>query len=81
MYMVHEQLAVFKLDEFMDRNAFVSDRRSNFVSWLRDFRILFCVVHQLNTILKRTHTHTLISSPLSRYYYYYSSLSLLFIRE
>lgn len=52
--MIQEQLAVFNLDEFMDKIAFVSDRGSNFVSGLRDFHVLFCVAHRLNNILKRT---------------------------
>jgi hypothetical protein len=52
--MIQEQLAVFNLDEFMDRITFVSDRGSNFVSGLRKCHVLFCVAHRLNNILKRT---------------------------
>ena len=52
--MLEKELAVFDLQEFMNKITFVSDRGSNFVSALRKFDVLYCVAHRLNNILKRT---------------------------
>jgi hypothetical protein len=38
----------------MDLITFVTDRSSNFVKGLRSFKVLYCVAHRLNNILKTT---------------------------
>ncbi len=52
--MLEKQLSAFDLHELMDKITFVTDRGSNFVSAFRNFDVLYCVVHRLNNILKRT---------------------------
>jgi hypothetical protein len=50
---MEEQLSEFNLQSFMDTITYVTDRGANFVKAFRSNRVLFCVVHRLNNILKR----------------------------
>jgi hypothetical protein len=52
--MLEDQLAVFGLKELMDNITFVTDRGSNFIKALMNFRVILCVAHRLNNVLKRT---------------------------
>ncbi|CAM4976277.1 unnamed protein product [Rotaria socialis] len=48
------QLSVFGLKELMDKITFVTDRGANFIKALMAFRVLLCVAHRLNNVLKKT---------------------------
>ena len=50
---MESQLAQFGLDQYMDSITFVTDRGSNFIKAFRSNKVLFCVAHRLNNILKR----------------------------
>jgi hypothetical protein len=50
---MENQLAEFDLDHYMDNITFVTDRGSNFKKAFRLHKVLFCVAHRLNNILKR----------------------------
>jgi hypothetical protein len=50
---MEDQLAQFNLGQYMDNITFVTDRGSNFVKAFRTHKVLFCVAHRLNNILKR----------------------------
>ena len=52
--LIREQLSIYKIDSFMDLITFVIDRGSNFIKGLHEFRLMFCVAHRLNGILKKT---------------------------
>ena len=52
--MLEDQLAVFGLKELMDKITFVTDRGSNFIKALMNFRVILCVAHRLNNVLKKT---------------------------
>ncbi|CAF1165617.1 unnamed protein product [Rotaria sordida] len=52
--LIQEQLSLYKVDEYMDLITFVTDRGSNFIKGLKQYRLMFCVVHRLNGILKKT---------------------------
>jgi hypothetical protein len=52
--MLEAQLAVFGLKELMDKITFVTDRGANFIKALMAFRVLLCVAHRLNNVLKKT---------------------------
>ncbi|CAF3359964.1 unnamed protein product [Rotaria sp. Silwood2] len=45
---------IVKVDEYMDLITFVTDRGSNFIKGLKQHRLMFCVAHRLNGILKKT---------------------------
>ena len=47
------QLAEFGLDRYMDDITYVTDRGSNFIKAFRLHKVLYCVAHRLNNILKR----------------------------
>ncbi|CAF4914765.1 unnamed protein product [Rotaria sp. Silwood1] len=51
--LMESQLAQFGLDQYMDSITFVTDRGSNFIKAFRLNKVLFCVAHRLNNILKR----------------------------
>ncbi|CAF2939679.1 unnamed protein product [Rotaria sp. Silwood2] len=51
--LMESQLAQFCLDQYMDSITFVTDRGSNFIKAFRLNKVLFCVAHRLNNILKR----------------------------
>jgi hypothetical protein len=50
---MENQLAQFDLDQHMDNITYVTDRGSNFLKAFRLHKVLFCVAHRLNNILKR----------------------------
>lgn len=50
---MQNQLAHFGLDNYMDDIFYVTDRGSNFVKAFQSHKVLFCVAHRLNNILKR----------------------------
>ncbi|CAF5028736.1 unnamed protein product [Rotaria sp. Silwood1] len=52
--LIREQLSIYTIDSFMDLITFVTDRGSNFIKGLHEFRLMFCVAHRLNGILKKT---------------------------
>ncbi|CAM4985617.1 unnamed protein product [Rotaria socialis] len=52
--MLEAQLSVFGLKELMDKITFVTDRGANFIKALMAFRVLLCVAHRLNNVLKKT---------------------------
>ncbi|CAF4055130.1 unnamed protein product [Rotaria sordida] len=51
--LMESQFAQFELDQHMDSITFVTDRGSNFIKAFRLNKVLFCVTHRLNNILKR----------------------------
>ncbi|CAF1524806.1 unnamed protein product [Adineta ricciae] len=51
---IEEQLKVFDLYDYIDLITFVTDRGANFIRGLRHRKVLHCVAHRLNNILKRT---------------------------
>lgn len=53
MQVIEEQLKAYDLFEHIDLITFVTDRGSNFVCALRQFKVLHCVAHRLNNVLKR----------------------------
>ncbi|CAF4894958.1 unnamed protein product [Rotaria socialis] len=52
--MLEAQLSVFGLKDIMDKITFVTDRGANFIKALMAFRVLLCVAHRLNNVLKKT---------------------------
>ena len=50
---MESQLALFGLDRYMDDITYVTDRGSNFLKAFRLHKVLYCVAHRLNNILKR----------------------------
>jgi hypothetical protein len=52
--MLEDQLDIFGLKELMDKITFVTDRGSNFIKALMAFRVMLCVAHRLNNVLKKT---------------------------
>jgi hypothetical protein len=50
---MENQLAQFGLNRYMDNITYVTDRGSNFRKAFRSHKILHCVAHRLNNILKR----------------------------
>jgi hypothetical protein len=50
---LEEQLALFDLHRFMNNIVYVTGRGANFVKSFRSHRVLFCVAHRLNNVLKR----------------------------
>ncbi len=50
---MENQLAQFDLDRYMDDITYVTDRGSNFIKAFRSHKVLYCVAHRLNNILKR----------------------------
>lgn len=57
--MLEAQLAVFGLKELMDKITFVTDRGANFIKALMAFRVILCVAHRLNNVLKKTFYQTI----------------------
>ena len=51
--LMEQQLAEFDLQSFIDSITYVTDRGANFVKAFRSNKVLYCVVHRLNNILKR----------------------------
>lgn len=52
-----EQLNNFGIGEYMDLITFVTDRGSNFKKAFSDHKVLYCVAHRLNNVLKRCFYH------------------------
>lgn len=50
---MEQQLISFGLQSFMDNITFVTDRGSNFIKAFRSNKVLLCVAHRMNNILKR----------------------------
>ena len=50
---IEQQMRSYDLLVHMDLITFVTDRGSNFVCALRQFKVLHCVAHRLNNVLKR----------------------------
>ena len=50
---IEQQMKTYDLFEHMDLITYVTDRGSNFVCALRQFKVLHCVAHRLNNVLKR----------------------------
>ncbi|CAF3867215.1 unnamed protein product [Rotaria sordida] len=69
--LMESQFAQFGLDQHMDSITFVTDRGSNSIKAFRLNKVLFCVTHRLNNILKRcfyqypTKTNTINLEPSS----------------
>jgi ribosomal protein S15P/S13E len=55
--MMKEQLEQFDLANQIDKITFVTDHRSNFKKAFSSHKVLYCVAHQLNNILKRCFYH------------------------
>ena len=51
---IQEQAKAYDLFDHIDLITFVTDRGSNFICALRQFKVLYCVAHRLNNVLKRT---------------------------
>jgi hypothetical protein len=50
---MEQQLSEFDLQSFMDTITYVTDRGANFVKAFRSNKVLYCVLHRMNNILKR----------------------------
>ena len=50
---MEQQLSEFSLQSFMDTITYVTDRGANFIKAFLSNKVLFCVVHRMNNILKR----------------------------
>lgn len=50
---MQQQLSQFGLESFMESITFVTDRGANFVKAFKSNKVLYCVVHRMNNILKR----------------------------
>jgi hypothetical protein len=57
MLMMKEQLEQFDLANQIDKITFVTDRGSNFKKAFSSHKVLYCVAHRLNNILKRCSYH------------------------
>jgi hypothetical protein len=56
--MMKEQLDQFDLGAQMEKITFVTDRGANFNKAFNKHKVLYCVAHRLNNILKRCFYHT-----------------------
>jgi hypothetical protein len=50
---MQQQLTNFGLETFMDTITYVTDRGANFIKAFRSNKVLLCVVHRMNNVLKR----------------------------
>jgi len=57
------QLSNFGLNHYMDDIVYVTDRGSNFVKAFQSHKVLFCVAHRLNNVLKRCFYQNPIKKP------------------
>jgi hypothetical protein len=55
--MMKEQLQQFELANQIDEITFVTDRGSDFKKAFSSHKVLYCVAHRLNNILKRCFHH------------------------
>ncbi|CAF1138153.1 unnamed protein product [Didymodactylos carnosus] len=51
--LMEQQLSEFGLQSFMDTITYVTDRGANFLKAFRSNKVLLCVVHRMNNVLKR----------------------------
>lgn len=56
--MMKEQLDLFDLGNQIDKITFVTDRGANFKKAFYSHKVLYCVAHRLNNILKRCFYYT-----------------------